>query len=183
VSLLAMIDAWAPGHNRRLSRLRAILADYSYRWQLIGADWRRVMSREQSLAAFLAQRVMSKRLLRWFGRAQGDAQARVSFETRELSAENYDQWLLGYVEEVAEGYEPRSYPGKITLLCSTQEPRGLFLDPQMGWGAFALGGVDVAVIDGDHFTVFKGEGLEQMATHIARATDAHRTERQAQLCI
>jgi thioesterase domain-containing protein len=182
VALLAMIDAWAPGHNRRLSRLRAILADYSYRWQLIGADWRRVMSREQSLTAFLAQRTMSKRILRWFARSQGDAQARISFETRELSAENYDQWLLGYLEEAAQRYEPKSYPGKITLLCSTQEPRGLFLDPRLGWGAFALGGVDVAVIDGDHFTVFKGEGLEQMAAHLAWAMHVHRMKRRPQLC-
>jgi thioesterase domain-containing protein len=97
-----------------------------------------------------------------------------------LSAENYDQWLLGYLEEVAQGYEPRSYPGKITLLRSTREPKGLFLDPRMGWGAFALGGVEVAVIDGDHFTVFKGEGLEQMAAHIARAMDVHRMKQHPQ---
>ena len=182
VELLAMIDAWAPGHNRRLSRLRAILADYSYRWQLIGADWRRVMSREQSLTAFLAQRTMTKRLLSWFARSQGEAQARVSFESRELSAENYDQWLLGYLEEAAQRYEPKSYPGKITLLCSTQEPRGLFLDPRLGWGDFAQEGVDVAVIDGDHFTVFKGEGLEQMAAHLVRAMHVHRMKRHPQLC-
>jgi thioesterase domain-containing protein len=125
---------------------------------------------------------MSKRLLHWFGRSRGDAQARVAFETRESSAENYDQWLLGYLEESAQSYEPKSYPGKITLLCSTREPKGLFLDPQMGWGAFASGGVDVAVIDGDHFTVFKGEGLEQMATHIARAMDVHRMKPHPQLC-
>src|SRR5207342_980489 len=87
VSLLAMIDAWAPGQRDRLSKWRAVLADYSYRWQLIGADWQKVISREQSLAAFLAQRAMSKRLLRWLGRPQGDAQARVGFEAREASAE------------------------------------------------------------------------------------------------
>jgi amino acid adenylation domain-containing protein len=173
VSLLAMIDAWAPGHHRRLSRTRAILADYSYRWQLIGADWQRVMSREQTLAAFLEQRVMYKRLLRWFGRSSGNAPARVAFEVRESSAENYDQWLLGYLEETAQAYEPKPYSGKITLLCSAQEPKGLFLDPQMGWGAFALGGVDVSVLDGDHFTVFKGQGLEQMAAQVSALMDVY----------
>jgi thioesterase domain-containing protein/acyl carrier protein len=178
VSLLAMIDTWAPGHNRRLSRLRAILADYSYRWQLIAADWRRVISREQNLAAFLAQRTFSKRLLRWFGRPpQGDEQARVPFEARGSSAENYDQWLLGYLEEAELGYEPKIYPGKITLLCSAQEPKGPFLDPLKGWGAFASGGVDVAVIDGDHFTMFKGQGLEQMATHISAVIDVYDNRR------
>ncbi|BAV34107.1 thioester reductase [Sulfuricaulis limicola] len=173
VSLLAMIDAWAPGHHRRLSRTRAILADYSYRWQLIGADWRRVISREQTLAAFMEQRVMYKRLLRWFGRSPASPPARVAFETRESSAENYDQWLLGYLEEMAQSYEPKPYSGKIMLLCSAQEPKGLFLDPQMGWGPFALAGVDVSVLDGDHFTVFKGHGLEQMAAQVSALMDAY----------
>ena len=171
VSLLALIDAWAPGHTSRMSRLRAILADYSYRWQLIVADFQRVLSREQNLTKFLAQRVMSKRLLRWFSSSQADAEARVALETGQLSAENYDRWLLGYLEETAQAYEPRVYPGKITLLCSAREPKGLFLDPKMGWGAFALGGVDMAVIDGDHFTMFKGQGLAQMATHISAVID------------
>jgi thioesterase domain-containing protein len=94
-----------------------------------------------------------------------------------LSAENYDQWLLGYLDEVAQGYEPKLYQGKITLLCSTREPRGLFLDPQMGWGAFTLGGVDVAVIDGDHFTMFKGRGLEQMAAHISALIGVYNSHR------
>ena len=173
VSLLAMIDTWAPGEKDRLPKWRAVLADYSYRWQLIGADWQKVISREQSLAAFLEQRAVSKRLLRWLGRSQGDAQARVGFEAREASAENYDRWLLGYLEEAAQGYEPKSYSGKITLLCSAREPKGLFLDPRMGWGAFALGGVDVAVIEGDHFTIFKGRGLKQMAAHISEAIAVH----------
>ncbi|MHB8474422.1 MAG: non-ribosomal peptide synthetase [Gammaproteobacteria bacterium] len=178
VSQLILIDAWAPGHQGRLSRPRAILADYSYRWQLIGADWRKVMSRQQSLAAFFAQRALVKKMLRRLDRTLGGASARTAFETRALSAENYDQWLLGYLEEMAQGYEPKMYPGKITLMCSTREPRGLFLDPRMGWGAFASGGVDVAVIDGDHFTMFNGPGLEQMATHIS--SDLRRSVRRAQ---
>jgi amino acid adenylation domain-containing protein len=173
VSLLAMIDTWAPHHNDRLPKWRAMLSDYSYRLQLIGADWQRVMSREQNLAAFLAQRTIWKRLRRWVGRPQGDMQTRVAFEARGSSAENYDRWLLGYLEEAAEGYEPKIYPGRMTLLCSTDEPRGLFLDPEMGWGAFASGGVDVSVIDGDHFTMFKGQGLEQMATHISTVKDVY----------
>lgn len=169
VALLAMIDAWAPGHNKRLSPLRATLADYSFRWQLIAADWRRVTAGEQTLAMFLARRTLSKKLLHWLGRKEAEA-PRVTFEARDLSAENYDQWLLGYLEETEQRYEPKFYPGKITLLCSAREPRGLFLDERMGWSAFAAG-VDIAIIDGDHFTVFKGRGLEQMATRITAAMD------------
>jgi thioesterase domain-containing protein len=179
VSLLTLIDAWAPGHSKRISRTRAMLADYSYRWQLIAADWRRVMSRKKSLAMFLTQRTLYKKLRRLFGHTL-DEPTPVTFATRELSAENYDQWLLGYLEETAQAYEPKMYPGKITLLCSTQEPKGLFLDRRMGWSAFALKGVDVAIIDGDHFTVFNGRGLEQMATHVSTVIkfDSNRRMRQ-----
>lgn len=172
VSLLAMIDAWAPGHSRRLSRPRAILADFSYRWKLIGADWGRVMSHEQGLATFLAQRTLVKRLRHWVGRSREDSQVRVSFEQRGQSAENYDQWLLGYLDDLANSYEPGLYSGKISLLCSSREPKGMFLDPRMGWSPFASGGVDVAVIAGDHFTVFNGQGLEEMAAHISAMPDA-----------
>ncbi len=182
VSLLAMIDAWAPGHNERLPKWRALLADYSYRWQLIGMDWRRVLNREQTLAAFVKQRVLFKKIQRWFGVAAPTAPEPIGLHGKNLSAENYDQRLLVYLEQMAQNYEPRLYPGKITLLCSAQEPKGWFLDPQMGWSAFALGGVEVAVIDGDHFTVFKGAGLEQMATHIARAMDVQRIKRHPPLC-
>ena len=181
VALLAMIDAWAPGHNRRLSRLRATLANYSFRGQLIAADWRRAVSREQTFRMFLERRTLTKKLLRLFGRDAPEEPGRVEFAARDLSAENYDQWLLGYLEDTERRYEPKLYPGKITLLCSAREPRGLFLDTQMGWGPFASGGVDVKVVDGDHFTVFKGQGLEQMATHISAVIEADtaRKERRA----
>ncbi len=167
VSLLAMIDAWAPGHTRRMSWLRASLADFSYRWQLIGADFQKVLSRKQNLTKFVSQRVVSKRLVRWFGGSRGDAEVSVAHGTELHGAENYDKWLLKYLEEAAQDYQPRLYSGKILLLSSAQEPKGIFLDPKMGWGDFALAGVDLAVIDGDHFTMFKGQGLAQMATHIS----------------
>ncbi|MBI3544981.1 MAG: amino acid adenylation domain-containing protein [Gammaproteobacteria bacterium] len=177
VSLLAMIDTWAPGHNERLPKWRAALADYSYRWQLIGTDWRRVLSHAKSLAAFFKERVLFQKIRRWFVPASVVTPLLSTSAPRDLSAENYDQWLLGYLENCARNYEPKLYPGKITLLCSALEPRGLFLDAHMGWDAFALGGVDVSIIDGDHFTVFKGKGLEQMAGHITRAMDVYRIKR------
>ena len=172
VPMLFIIEAWAPGHSRRISRWRAILADYSYRWQLIAADWQRVMWRQQSFGMFLARRTLAKKLLRWFGLVQNQESGRVTFETRDVSAENYDQWLLGYLEDAERCYQPKPYSGKIILLRSALEPHGIFLDRLMGWSAFATGGVELAVIDGDHFTIFQGRGLEQMAKHIAGVLDS-----------
>ena len=178
IKLLALIDSWAPGHLSRLSRLRAWLSEYSYRWKLIVADWRRVTSYQQSVTQFLAHRTAFKKILRALGFPVADAVAPVAFEDRNLNAESYDQWLLGYLDNVALGYIPKSYAGKITLLCSANEPRGLFLDPKMGWGAFSSQ-IDVMIIDGDHFTMFQGKGQKQMALHIAAAIDAQPNRRKS----
>jgi thioesterase domain-containing protein len=61
------------------------------------------------------------------------------------------------------------------LFCSAREPRGWFLDPLLGWGPFVPAGIDAAVLDGDHFTVFQGHGLEQMAKTITAALAEPRT--------
>ena len=178
IKLLALIDSWAPGHLSRLSKFRARLSDYSYRWKLIVADWRRVTSYQQSITQFLSHRTLFKKLLRAMGYQATDAVAPVAFEDRNLNAQNYDQWLLGYLDTVALRYIPKSYSGKITLLCSANEPRGLFLDPKMGWGPFAAQ-IDVVIIDGDHFTMFQGEGQKQMALHVAAAVDAQPDRRKS----
>ena len=47
-----------------------------------------------------------------------------------------------------------SYTGRITLFRSTQEPTGLLFDPLAGWAAFAEG-VDLELVEGNHFTIFR----------------------------
>ena len=44
----------------------------------------------------------------------------------------------------------------------------------MGWAAITSGGVDVVVMAGDHFTMFEGQGLEQMARNVSSALAALR---------
>jgi len=57
----------------------------------------------------------------------------------------------------------------LTVLRSTSEPAGPFLDPKLGWGGMAADGVDLAIIPGDHFTVFKEPGASIMAKAIEAA--------------
>jgi amino acid adenylation domain-containing protein len=172
VSFLALIDAWAPGHLRRMSRLRAVLADYSFRWQLIAADWRRAAAGRQGLADFLGNRTLIRRLMRRLGYARAEPAAPVPFEARGQSPESYDQWLVGYLADAEDRYEPGPYAGNITLLRSALEPHGPFLEPGMGWATLTTGTVDVVVMAGDHFTVFQGQGLGQMAGKVTTALAA-----------
>lgn len=171
IKLLALIDSWAPGHLSRLPKWRARLSDYSYRWRLILTDWRRVTSYRQGVLEFLSKRTIVKKILRRLGYRVAENKT-VAFEERNINVENYDQWLLGYLDNLALRYIPKAYPGKLTLLCSATQPRGLFLDPKMGWGPFACA-IDIVIIDGDHFTMFEGKGLQQMAEHIDMTIAAH----------
>jgi hypothetical protein len=151
-----------------MSSPRAWLAERAYRLGLIVADWRKTIAGQQSLGAFLRHRMAIKRLLEALGRASPDPPP-ATFENRSLSGEHYDHWLDGYLDQAASRYAPRPYAGRITLLCSSREPRGWFIDPLLGWSRFASAGIDKAVLEGDHFTVFQGDGLRQMAKSITTA--------------
>jgi len=172
VARLILFDTWAPGHLRRLPWLKSRLADYAYRWHLIAADWAKVRSGQRSLTAFIASRTIVKRLMRWLLPEWHPEQRELALPGQALSPEQYDQWLLQYLEEVSASYEPKPYGGAMTLVRSSQEPAGWFLDPGMGWGRFVERGVDVAVIEGDHFSIFREPRVSALASRIAATSSA-----------
>jgi amino acid adenylation domain-containing protein len=166
ISHLFLIDSWVPGYFRRLPKLRGLAGVYSLRAQLIFADWRRVLSSEKSVWAFITQRTLFKRLQRLFTRPGGQLPA----EER-TTPETYDQWLLAYLQRVTDRYTPKPYEGAVTLLRSRLEPTGLFFDEDAGWGAFARAGIEVQFVDGNHFTMFQDPGSSQMAILVAAALE------------
>jgi non-ribosomal peptide synthetase component F/thioesterase domain-containing protein len=179
ISHLFLIDSWLPGYFRRLPKLRGLLGAYSLRAQLIVADWRRVLTSEKSIGAFIAQRTLFKRLKRLFTGDGGDAGA-LDHDTR-ATPETYDQWLLAYLQRMTDGYTPKPYDGAVTLLRSRLEPTGWFFQEDAGWGEFTRSGVDVQFVDGNHFTMFQDPGSHQMAVHVAAALEKQPRQPQAPL--
>ncbi len=171
VSMLTLFDTWAPGYRKRLPAILAFLADYSYRWQLILADWTRVASRHGGIKEFLAHRTLIRRVRSWLGIGDATVRGHAANDAGEQEDERYDQWLLGYLEESVGAYIPGVFTGNITLICSSREPRGLFLDRRMGWGKLCSGTVDVAIVEGDHFTMFQDPGVTQIARHLVGKMD------------
>ncbi len=171
VSQLMLVDTYAPGYLTRLSLPRRLLSDYSYRWKLIVLDWSRVHSRQQSLGAFIGNRMIVKRLLKLFTRNSVIAEPTRLIQGKVSSPEVYDQWLLNYLDEAARRYQPKQYPGRILLFRSADEPSGRFLDAEMGWGEYAVGGLELTVVGGDHFIMFQDPGVSQMAATISAALD------------
>ncbi len=165
VEQLIVIDGYVPGYVRRMSWLRRTLAETSHRLQLIGLDIADLWHGRQSWRSFIANRGFAKRLQAlWSDAASKDLLGR-----RRLSPEDYDRWLLEHLRVAATGYEPGRFDGRIQLFRSRRQPGGRFLDDDMGWGAFASDGVEVTVIDGDHFTMFQDPGARQMAARIDAA--------------
>lgn len=166
LSQLYLMDAWVPNYLRRLPWLRSVIADHTLRWHFILDDWRKMREGRQTLAEFLGNRAFMQTLQRWFARRLASASAEA--EQREVSPEDYDQWLLHYLQRLSNAHTPRRYRGRITLFRSRREPTGLWFDPEAGWGPFAAGGVELHLVQGDHFTMFQEPGVSEMAERITR---------------
>jgi hypothetical protein len=121
-----------------------------------------------SLPAFLASHRLLQQVLHPFG--DDNPRGTPGFEGAEGPlAESYEERLYLYLTSAARAYDPKPYPGRVLLLLSEQQPTGWFLDPTLGWSAYAAQGVEVARTAGDHFTMFRRPGVEQMAHRIARS--------------
>jgi non-ribosomal peptide synthetase component F/thioesterase domain-containing protein/acyl carrier protein len=162
VSNVFLIDSWAPGYFSRLPILRRVIGTYSLRWQLAHADWRRFRSSQQTFKQFIDQRPSVQKLRSIFGGLLGRSSQQATVQSP-AGPEQYDKWLQEYLQSTTNRYQPKPYSGRITLFRSTQEPTGLMFDPLAGWGEYARGGVELAMVEGNHFTMFQNPGAGQMA--------------------
>lgn len=159
-----LMDSWVPNYFARLPKLRRLIAQYSLRWQFIRADWRRTHEHRQGVLSFIANRKFVRAAAALLGPSEDDDTRQ--YERREATPEDYDQWLLGYLQQLTARYEPRPFRGRLTLFRSRSEPTGWWFDPHAGWSPFAAGGIELHLVDGDHFTMFQDPGVTQMAEQI-----------------
>ncbi|MDB6159875.1 MAG: thioester reductase [Gammaproteobacteria bacterium] len=165
VSNVFLIDSWVPGYFARLPLLRRLIGTYTLRWQLTHADWLRFKAGQQTFAQFIDQRPSVQQLRTLLARLLGRKRREQAIEGE--GPEQYDKWLLEYLKATTNRYEPQPYPGRITLFRSTHEPTGWLFDPLAGWGRLAQGGVELAMVEGNHFTMFQDPGASQMAGRMA----------------
>jgi amino acid adenylation domain-containing protein len=167
ITLLAMIDTWAPNYIDDLGPVRGRLANYAYRWQLILQDWARARTEPGGIGRFIGNRLLVQKIARLFGKGAPVTDMTLGAQGRYVTADGYDQWLLRYLQQTIRRYRPGSYPGRITILRSAQEPQGPFLDQKFGWQDHSEQAVDVVTIPGDHFSIFTEPGVDHMAKEIS----------------
>ena len=88
--------------------------------------------------------------------------------------------LLG---ETAARYDLRAYPGRITLFAlahrdgmsdSLFDPALFDVDPQLGWGRLAAGGVEVHELPGEHLSIFQEPHVRSLAEKLTACLEASR---------
>jgi amino acid adenylation domain-containing protein len=150
VGLLALIDASPTGY--RVGWRRAPMA--AARWLANLPGW----VREDLLVSGWAVAVANvKRHLRVLGRrAWGDRGPDIArvLDTRRLTADEFETHLRHFL--AAEAYQPRPYPGEITVLSARTQPLMRFTsEDSLGWHALAHGGVVVRRVPGNHLSLMR----------------------------
>jgi thioesterase domain-containing protein len=165
VSTLFLLDSWVPRYFERLNPVRRWIAERSLRWQWLLDDWRLKKDRSDGWAWFWSRRPTLARLL---------ALAAVPVkppDQDEYALAAHDEWLLQYLQELTRKYEPKPYHGKIVLIRSYQEPTGWWFEKNAGWASFAAGGLQLHMVQGNHFTMFREPGVLKLAACVRTALD------------
>lgn len=163
VRLLAIIEAWAPGHSRRLPWLRRQLTDmaYSYHWHAS-----ELSSGKTSLLAML----LNNRVVRRIGLSRlfsglSNYQA--------MTTEDPYAWFVRYLDQRIERYDPKPYEGATLLLYSSEQPTSRFLDRNFGWTDLLRGTMTLRRVTGGHRSMFNEPSVAEMAACINAALDRH----------
>jgi thioesterase domain-containing protein len=170
VSYLAMIEANA-GFLRhgRFAWLRSQLATNYWRIKFTISDIVKLLTGENTVMEFFKSRGIFHRVL-WHLRRGSNSDEKVLLG---LSVNEYESWLmLVYLASAAKKYQLKVFPGKLHVFGRSVMRKGLFVDDSMGWGPFAAGGVELSLIDGDHSSVLRLTGVNQIVEKINAALDS-----------
>lgn len=63
----------------------------------------------------------------------------------------------------ADIYVPQPYQGKVTLFRATQQPKGIYPDPTLGWEKLALGGLEIHDVPGHHGAIVREPRVRLLA--------------------
>lgn len=97
----------------------------------------------------------------------------IRYGTRELPVFLKEFTANNQNEEALSHYQPQPYDGNITLFKSMERLSGdvSLLDPLLGWGAFATGGVEVIDCPGNHFDMLADPHAETLAMKLMHAIE------------
>jgi len=147
VALLALIDSYRPGRIDYMPQIHwqglPLLADYHLGNMLL-RDPAKQLRYAQERARNLYLRL--HRSLRPDAGKQGSEVGSFERNLRRVYEAN---------SQAEQHYRPEVYPGKITLLWSSETTTRSYLDRRLHWSELAAGGLEVHAIPGDHMSMIE----------------------------
>jgi thioesterase domain-containing protein len=162
IPLLILVDTWAPGYLRRLSRLRRLLAELSFRLQLHRAQIAMMDGGLTGKLSHVARRTFEK----------------LHLAKRQVEKED---WYHPHLVSALRNYQPKPYAGRVLLLPRQNQPAGRFLAADLGWSELLTGDYRLKPLphmpqSGSrvagtllHLAMFREPGVDLMADHITHA--------------
>jgi thioesterase domain-containing protein/acyl carrier protein len=163
VALVALLDSYAPASLGRVWRREALvnwLASFPY-WLIDFAHLER-----QEILERLGRLL---RVTRWWHHAE-TASAFVGQSGLTQMTPRQQGFVQAHFQ-AAQAYQPRPYTGKVTLFRARAQARSRAFDPDKGWRALALGGVEIREIPGSHHTLLAEPYVGELARHLRQALD------------
>ena len=63
-------------------------------------------------------------------------------------------------------YQPRRYPGRVTLFCGSERPTRSYEDRRLAWSQVAGGGLEVRLVPGNHVSILDHPQVETVAQEL-----------------
>ncbi|HAX75864.1 MAG TPA: hypothetical protein DCY88_08510 [Cyanobacteria bacterium UBA11372] len=162
VALLALFDTSAPGYLKRVS-FRKRVADHFNSLLTQGPG-------------YILKKITGK--LQWFKNRIQERGQKISFGFSQNSLDSLTQTRHNLVVEeankqAARKYVLQVYPGRVTVFRAIHQPapEGWDIDPQMGWGELAGGGLDIHDVPGNHDSMFREPHARVLAEKLRACID------------
>jgi amino acid adenylation domain-containing protein len=171
VSVVVLLDVYGPGYRRPLP----LLPRWSYRpLQMLRSIERSVSdflpwaTHHLQLIArlswsdrgyYLTRKLVNR--LRWWRSRAGRTWTRLTSDDVETNKQ-----VLRPVGGSFRDHSPRTYPGRVALFRASRQPLGIMPDPQLGWGGFLNGPLDIVEVPGFHDSILFGPRIRTLARYL-----------------
>ncbi|MDJ0729785.1 MAG: amino acid adenylation domain-containing protein [Crocosphaera sp.] len=172
VALLALLDTYAPGAIEK----RTVTQDINFYWNrflddgfpyLLNQSRRKLIGRTQNTLQRLTQ--FRKNLYVYFA-------LKLNLS---LSEQMQDFIFQQENKQASMMYIPKVYSGNVSLFVAQEEDvsANVYLDPQLGWGQFVTGDLEVYEIPGSHLGMLQDPCVQILAEKLTLAIEKAETDR------
>ncbi|MBD2040985.1 amino acid adenylation domain-containing protein, partial [Microcoleus sp. FACHB-672] len=162
VALLALFDSFAPGSQKKPPLpVRVTLHVQNFFRQGFAYALDKVKRRLKFTKKQLL-RLTSRR----YGKLESSSEGSLPNTRTDAVIRDLRELVL---EKASENYAPQPYPGKITLFraMDRNEFEATYTDPQLGWGEFAAGELEIHDIPGDHIGILQEPNVKVLAEKLS----------------